>query len=106
MFPFPCTNNNEVICGSAIKEIEYWNDNFHMNFYGAYIGVNSGFHYSISGICKEKIQYPGKIITVPLTVKMEGKVDALINFNWGVIIDLNGKVDLDDNVGGSTYECK
>ena len=77
-----------------------------MNFYGAYIGVNSGFHYSISGICKEKIQYPGKIITVPLTVKMEGKVIALINFNWGVIIDLNGKVDLDDNVGGSTYECK
>jgi hypothetical protein len=102
--PLPCTN--EIACGSAVKEIKYWNGNFHMNFYGAYIGAISGFHYSISGICNERIQYPGKIINVPLVVKMEGKVILIVYMSWGVNIDSNGEITLDDEVPGSYFECK
>ena len=100
----PCTG--EEICGRATKEIRYWNNNFHMNFYGAYIGSTSSFHYSITGIYNERIQFPGeKIITVPLQVKMEDHVIAVFYIDYKVKIDITGKVELDDAPGG-TGECK
>lgn len=100
---FPCTG--ELLYGTAIKEIKYWNNNIHLNFYGAYIGASTGFHYSISGIYNGRIQPPGEIISVPLQVKMEDHIVALININWNVIIDSNGQVELDDT-GGTTGECR
>jgi len=38
------------------------------------VGGTTGFFYSLSGICNERMEYPGKIITVPIVVKMEGKI--------------------------------
>ena len=101
---FGCTN--EMICGSTIKEIKYWNDNFHMDVYGYYIGESSGFNYFISGNCNVKIQYSGQIITVPIQIKMENKVIAVAHVCWGVIIDNNGEITLDDEVPGTYFECR
>jgi hypothetical protein len=101
----PCVPDN-VICGSAIKEIKYWNNTLHLKFYGDYIGESTDFHYSMSGICIERIQYSGQIITVPIQVKMENELIAVAQVKWGVIIDINGEVELDDSVAGTTIECK
>ena len=101
---FGCTN--EIICGSTIKEIKFWNDNFHMNVYGYYKGANSGFIYSISGNCNVKILFSGQIITVPIQIKMENKVVAVAHVCWGVIIDSNGEITLDDEVPGTYFECR
>ncbi len=101
---FGCTN--EIICGATIKEIKFWNDNFHMDVYGYYKGASSGFDYLISGNCNVKIHYSGQIITVPIQIKMENKVVAVAHVCWGVIIDSNGEITLDDEVPGTYFECR
>ena len=101
-----CKNTPETVCGDSAKEIEYWNGNFHMKAYGAFIGQTTGFHYSWTGICNERIEYPGGIIAVPLLVKMENEVIAVIYYYWYVIIDINGEITLDDEAPGTYGECK
>jgi hypothetical protein len=101
-----CTNTPEIVCGDAVKEIQYWNGNFHMKFYGAFIGQTTGFHYSWTGICNERIKYPGGIITVPLLLKRENEIIAVVYYNWGVTIGSNGEITLDDEVPGTYFVCK
>ncbi len=99
----PCTG--EELCGRATKEISYWNSNFHMNFYGSYIGSASGYHYSITGSYNERIQFPGRTITVPLTVKIEDHMIAVFYVNYSVVINSNGEAALEDT-GVGTGECR
>lgn len=99
---FNCTG--EQICGEIIAKTQYWNNNFHMELYGAFVGQISGFHYSTNGICNERINYPGKAITVPMIVKMENKIVAVVYMDYEVTIDDDGVFDLEQT--GGTLECR
>ncbi|TFH39838.1 MAG: hypothetical protein E4G94_10565 [ANME-2 cluster archaeon] len=84
--------SGEYIQGTVVQEYKYWNSNLHMDLYGFFLGVNSGLDYSITGGCNVRIESMGKTITVPLVIKMAGKVVANADLTYYIEIDSNGEI--------------
>lgn len=83
--------SNEYIQGTIVQEYKYWNCNLQIDMHGFFFGVESGLDYSLTGGCNSRFESAGTI-TVPLIMKMAGKVVAYGDLTYYLEIDPSGEI--------------